>query len=68
MDQMRLKSCIPVAGIAEAGIIEAASDGRRFSVVTTTPGLILAIHERVAKYGYEALLPASGLRKATLSD
>ncbi|MES0150292.1 aspartate/glutamate racemase family protein [Mesorhizobium sp. M0012] len=65
MDQLHLKSCIPVAGIAEAGTVEAASDGFRFSVVTTTPGLVL---ERVAKYGYEALLPASDLHKATLSD
>ncbi|WP_352974331.1 aspartate/glutamate racemase family protein [Mesorhizobium sp. M1428] len=32
-----------------------------FSVVTTTPGLVLAIHERVAKYGYEALFTGERL-------
>lgn len=45
---------IPVTGIAEAGIIEAVQDGRRFSIVTTTPDLVAAIGKLVENYGYAA--------------
>ncbi|MCY7307599.1 MAG: aspartate/glutamate racemase family protein [Rhodoferax sp.] len=41
----------PVTGIAEAGLAEAASGGRRFAVVTTTPGLVGAITRTVHQYG-----------------
>jgi Asp/Glu/hydantoin racemase len=34
---------VPVIGIGEAAIREAASDGRRFGIATTTPGLVRAI-------------------------
>jgi allantoin racemase len=37
---------MPVVGIAEASMIEAAEDGRRFGVATTTPALV----ERIADY------------------
>ena len=43
---------IPVTGIAEAGVIEAAQDGRRFSIVTTTPDLVASIGKLVEDYGY----------------
>lgn len=41
---------IPVAGIAEAGMAEAASNGRRFAVVTTTPKLRRRISETAARH------------------
>jgi Asp/Glu/hydantoin racemase len=42
----------PVTGIAEAGMAEAAAEGRRFAVVTTTPGLVAAIARRAETYGH----------------
>ncbi len=42
----------PVTSIAEAGMAEAAEGGRRFAVVTTTPGLRDRIAETAARYGH----------------
>jgi allantoin racemase len=42
---------VPVVGIAEAAILEAAAEGRRFGVATTTPALIEVIVERVRELG-----------------
>ncbi|EKE68816.1 MULTISPECIES: aspartate/glutamate racemase family protein [Roseobacteraceae] len=47
---------IPVAGIAEAGMAEAAKDGRKFSIITTTPDLEASILEKVTLYGYQEQL------------
>lgn len=44
---LRLRVDIPVTGIAEAGIAEAAKANRRFSIITTTPDLCKAIHRKV---------------------
>ena len=52
IDALRRISPVPVTGIAEAGIIEAAQNARRFSIVTTTPDLVDAICKRVEIYGY----------------
>lgn len=52
LDRLREFSPVPVTGIAEAGIMEAAGKGRRFSVVTITPDLVAAIRKRVEAYGY----------------
>jgi Asp/Glu/hydantoin racemase len=52
IDELRALSPVPISGIAEAGILEAAENGRRFSIVTTTPDLVSAIHKRVARYGF----------------
>ncbi|MBM3570737.1 MAG: hypothetical protein FJX52_00020 [Alphaproteobacteria bacterium] len=48
-----LKQClpIPVTGIAEAGMAAAATAGRKFSVVTTTPALADEIRAAAARYG-----------------
>ncbi len=46
----------PVTGIAEAGMAQAAQGGRRFSVVTTTPGLTHAITRAAERYGHAHLL------------
>lgn len=42
----------PVVGIAEAGMAAAAAGGRRFAVVTTTPGLVDAIGKLARTYGH----------------
>jgi Asp/Glu/hydantoin racemase len=42
---------VPVTGLAEAALREAGAGGRRFAIVTTTPGLDDAIRRRVALYG-----------------
>jgi Asp/Glu/hydantoin racemase len=46
----------PVVGIAEASMRAAARGGRRFAIVTTTPGLARRISERAAKLGFGAFL------------
>ncbi|MDJ0685748.1 MAG: aspartate/glutamate racemase family protein [Alphaproteobacteria bacterium] len=43
---------VPVTGIAEAGMAEAAVDGRRFAVVTTTPKLRQRICETAARHNH----------------
>lgn len=43
---------VPVTGIAEAGMAEAAEGERRFAVVTTTPGLAGSIKALAARYGH----------------
>ena len=52
LDVLRSTLSAPVTGIAEAGMAEAAQDGRRFAVVTTTPGLRGRIAETAARHGY----------------
>jgi Asp/Glu/hydantoin racemase len=44
---------VPVTGIAEAGMAEAARGGRRFAVATTTPALRDAIAASAARYGHD---------------
>ena len=51
LEALRSTLRVPVTGIAEAGMAEAAQDGRRFAVVTTTPGLRDRIAETAARYG-----------------
>ena len=52
LEKLRSMLSVPVTGIAEAGMAEAARDGRRFAVVTTTPRLRGRIAETAARYGY----------------
>ena len=40
---------IPVVGICQAAMLEAATDGRRFGVATTTPDLVAAIDQTGAR-------------------
>lgn len=58
--ELRRCSPAPVTGIAEAAIFEAAQNGRRFSIVTTTPRLAATINSKVAEYGFRDCY--SGLR------
>lgn len=51
---LRAMLSIPVIGIGEAAIREAASGGRRFGIATTTPGLVRSIEEGVRRLGLAA--------------
>lgn len=64
LDAMRPVCSCPVARIAEASMTEAARDGRRFGVATTTPALVDSIRKRAASYGLVLSLPALALRRA----
>lgn len=52
LTELRQRLTIPVTGIAEAGMRKAAEDGRRFSIITTTPSLHDSIDRTAANYGY----------------
>ena len=47
LEQLRGSVAIPVVGICEASMLEAAADGRRFGVATVTPDLAVPIEGRV---------------------
>jgi len=49
--QLRRRVGIPVVGIAEASMQEAAEGGRRFGVATTTPALVEIIAAYAARLG-----------------
>ncbi|KAF0123230.1 MAG: hyuE [Xanthobacteraceae bacterium] len=51
LDELRRTVAVPVTGIAEAGMAEAAHHGR-FAVVTTTPDLTESIAARADAYGH----------------
>ena len=53
MEEARGALALPVTGIAEAAMAEAAA-AARFIIVTTTPLLVPAIEARVARYGHAA--------------
>jgi allantoin racemase len=55
LEAVRQESTLPITGIAEAGMAEAAAGQRRFAVVTTTPNLVQAITARAEAYGYAQL-------------
>lgn len=48
---LRRKSGIPVVGIAQAAMLEAAGEGRRFGVATVTPSLVGCIGQKAAELG-----------------
>lgn len=56
LSDLRGRLRIPVTGIAEAGMAEAAAGGRRFSIITTTPDLDASIRRTVAAYGHAGRL------------
>ncbi len=49
---LRQRLAVPVIGIAEAAMADAAAGGRAFAVVTTTPDLVGAIAARAAQLGH----------------
>ncbi|MEJ8853106.1 aspartate/glutamate racemase family protein [Variovorax robiniae] len=54
IERVRRTSRVPVVGICEASMLEAAFNGRRFGVATVTPDLVAAIDGRALKLGLEA--------------
>ena len=60
LSDLRQSSAIPVTGIAEAGMAEAAAHGP-FAVVTTTPDLVESIAERAELYGHGDLFLGTAL-------
>ena len=65
-DALAERQTVPVVGIAEAGMRAAALNGRRFSVVTTTPDLVQAIERRAAMLGCGRELVSVRLTEAPL--
>ena len=53
--ELKRRVAIPVVGIAQASMLLAAGNGRRFGVATTTPNLAAAINARVAELGVSHL-------------
>jgi Asp/Glu/hydantoin racemase len=51
LQELRARLTLPLVGIAEASMLEAAKDGRRFGVATTTPALVEVIAERARGLG-----------------
>jgi allantoin racemase len=51
LTELRRVLDVPVTGIAEAGLREAAEGGRRFSIVTTAPDLAAPIRRLARHYG-----------------
>jgi len=59
-DALRRRLAVPVVGIGEAAMREAAQHGRRFGIATTTPLLAPSIEANVRRHGLEASF--SGVR------
>ncbi|WP_077002515.1 aspartate/glutamate racemase family protein [Variovorax sp. KK3] len=55
IERLRRASEVPVVGICEASMREAAQDGRRFGVATVTPDLAAAIQGRADALGLSKL-------------
>jgi Asp/Glu/hydantoin racemase len=53
-DALRRRLAVPVVGIGEAAMREAAGHGRRFGIATTTPLLASSIEGNVRRHGLEA--------------
>lgn len=56
LNELRATLDVPVTGIAEAGMAEAAAGGRRFAVVTTTPALRDRIAATAARHGHDGFI------------
>jgi allantoin racemase len=65
MRDLQARVGVPVVGIAESSMLEAASGDRRFGVATTTPELVAAIDARAADLGLASLYTGSDSRRAT---
>jgi Asp/Glu/hydantoin racemase len=54
IDALRAIVNVPVVGICEASILEAAQGGRRFGIATVTPDLVVPINAKVHALGVGA--------------
>ncbi|MGW2661789.1 aspartate/glutamate racemase family protein [Nocardia tengchongensis] len=61
--ELRGATTVPVTGLAEAALAEAAAGGRRFAIVTTTPALTATLGRLARAYGVGAQL--TGIRCTT---
>lgn len=61
INELRQQVKIPVVGIAEAAMLAAAANGRRFGIATTTPGLVASIDARAAELGVANLYTGTRL-------
>ena len=61
MIELRSRLAIPVVGIAEAALQEAAHGGRRFGIATVTPALVAGIDAYVASLGLHPLYTGTRL-------
>ena len=61
--RLRAVLTVPVVGIGEAAMHEAARDGRRFGIATTTPGLARSIETKIrptpCRCAWSGMAPAS---------
>jgi Asp/Glu/hydantoin racemase len=55
IDALRREVAVPVVGIGESSIVEAAAGDRRFGIATTPPGLIRAIEGMVDRLSLRRL-------------
>jgi allantoin racemase len=60
LETLRAKVSLPVVGICEASMLEAAAGNRRFGVATVTPELVAPIAERARELGLGRLF--TGIR------
>ncbi len=58
---LRSKVGIPVVGIAQAAMLEAAGNDRRFGIATVTPGLVGLIDKKAAELGLGQLYTGTRL-------
>ena len=56
LDALRDVLTVPVTGIAEAGMMEAAEEDRRLAVVTTTPDLKAKIADTARRHGHASFV------------
>lgn len=70
LDELRYRVAVPVVGICDAAMLEAAAGGRRFGVATTTPDLVAAIDAKGAAFGrlYTGVRLTSGDPFALVAD
>jgi allantoin racemase len=60
-NDLRQRVKIPVVGIAEAAMLTASANGRRFGIATTTPDLVASIDARAAELGVANLYTGTRL-------
>ena len=65
---IRQRVAIPVAGLAEAGIAEAAQGGRRFSIVTVTPALQDSLAQAARQHGQAGQLASIRFTQGAVGD
>ncbi|HPH12484.1 MAG TPA: aspartate/glutamate racemase family protein [Burkholderiaceae bacterium] len=56
LEALRQRVNIPVFGIAQAGISEAAHGGRRYAIVTVTPDLLASLEQAAKTHGQDGTL------------